>query len=260
MNTTAIFFSPTQTSAKIAKAIQKGAACPQHRSIDLTFGAVEKTFNSDDLLVMAMPVYGGRLPTTAVERFKALKGHNTPVIAVAVYGNRAYEDALLELCDLCVGQGFTVVASAAFIGEHSFSSAQQPIAPNRPDRADLKQAEKLGQVVVARLKEGGAAEKNIPVKTPGNRPYKPAMSQAEAATDSTADCMGCGVCVTHCPTQAIRMVDQRPVTDPSNCIWCAACVKACPKGARQITSEKVQGSALRLFQNCQTRLEPEWYL
>lgn len=256
MNTTAIYFSPTKTSAKIVKAIQKGANCPQHGSIDLTFKSAEKKFSTDDLLIIGMPVYAGRLPAIAVERFRALKGNNTPVVAVAVYGNRAYDDALLELCDLCVEQGFTVVASAAFIGEHSFSSPDQPIAENRPDQADLQKAEALGETIKTQLAEKPVAANFIPAETPGNRPYKPAMNPSAAATDATGKCTGCGVCAAHCPTQAISGT----VTDPDKCIWCAACVKACPTGARQITSEKVQGSALRLFQNCQTRLEPEWYL
>lgn len=260
MNTHTIYFSPTKTSARVVEAIQQGTALPTDSVTDLTFQAAEKTFSADDLVIIGMPVYGGRLPTTAVERFKAIKGNNTPVIAVAVYGNRAYDDTLLELCDLCVEQGFTVVASATFIGEHSFSTDAKPIAANRPDQADVDQAKKLGAEVALFLKDNTLAEKNIPANTPGNRPYKPAMSPNVAATDTLDGCTSCGACAKACPTQAITLIDGKPVTDPSECIWCAACVKFCPTGARQLTFDKLQGSAERLFQNCQTRLEPEWFL
>lgn len=256
MNSYSVYFSPTRTTAAIAKSIQSGLDYAQGNPIDLTLHATEKEFGKDHLLVIAMPVYAGRLPAIAVERFRALKGNNTPVAAVVVYGNRAYDDALLELCGLCLEQGFTVAASAAFIGEHSFSSPEQPIAANRPDRDDLKQAEAFGHSVAERLAGSALPEQCIPAQTPGNRPYKASMTPNGAAAHATADCTACGICATHCPTQAINA----DYTDPEKCIWCAACVKACPAGARKIALPKIQETAARLHQNCQTRREPEWFL
>lgn len=47
-----------------------------------------------------MPVYAGRVPALAVERLKGIKTSGVKCVIVAVYGNRAYEDALVEMQDV----------------------------------------------------------------------------------------------------------------------------------------------------------------
>ena len=49
----------------------------------------------DDVVLFAAPVYGGRLPAMAAERFRRIRGAGQKCVAVVVYGNRDYEDALL---------------------------------------------------------------------------------------------------------------------------------------------------------------------
>ena len=74
------------------------------------------------------------LRRTAMERIRMFKGNATPVIPVVVYGNRDYEDALKELSDALSAQGFVPVSAGAFIGEHSYSRKDMPIAAGRPDK------------------------------------------------------------------------------------------------------------------------------
>ena len=78
---------------------------------------------------------------------RRVKGDGTPAVLVVVYGNREFEDALIELRDLMVEQGFRPVAGAAFIGEHSFSNDATPIALGRPDAEDLVKARAFGEEV-----------------------------------------------------------------------------------------------------------------
>lgn len=257
------FFSPTGTTRSIIQAIGHGTGRKAEPHLDLTLIAAEPAapFTSDDLLVIGMPVYAGRLPNLAVERFKTLQGNSTPTVIVAVYGNREYDDALVELCDLCKEQGFQVIAAAAFIGEHSFTSKEFPIASDRPDENDLQQAGQLGEQVQNLLNETQSISNLTPPSPPGNRPYKPNMQPSGHACETDPlTCTQCGLCVEHCPTQAIQMIDGIPVTDPENCIWCMACVRICPTGARTITQPKVHKLAERLHNTCQTRKEPEWFL
>lgn len=47
-----------------------------------------------------MPVYAGRVPALAVERLKGMKTSGVKCVIVAIYGNRAYEDALVEMQDV----------------------------------------------------------------------------------------------------------------------------------------------------------------
>ena len=130
-----VYYSPTNTSKNIVTAIMKGTGL-DFDHIDLTPpDADSKTYEiaSDELAIIAAPVYRGRIPSVAVNRLKKLKGNSTPAVLVAVYGNRAFDDALLELQDITKELGFKTVAGAAFIGQHSFDTKDTPIATGRPD-------------------------------------------------------------------------------------------------------------------------------
>ena len=95
-----LYFSPSHHTRKYIDGMINGL--PYEKVvIDITDPeerALHRTFDSDDLIVIAAPVYGGRLPT---EDFPGnIKGNNTPAIIAVTYGMRAYEDALLELYDI----------------------------------------------------------------------------------------------------------------------------------------------------------------
>ncbi len=55
----------------------------------------------EDVLLFSMPVYGGFIPKMCTEMAANLKGNHTPAIIAAVYGNRHYDDALLQMNDMC---------------------------------------------------------------------------------------------------------------------------------------------------------------
>lgn len=46
-------------------------------------------------------------------------------------------------------------------------------------------------------------------------------------------CLGCGECVRVCNGDAIVIMDNKAVIDPSKCIECGKCVKVCPYDAIQ---------------------------
>ena len=130
-----IYFSPTHTSAKTAYAIAEGLSGDVLLESDITYDAPaeELEIHDDELTIVAAPVYGGRVAETAMERLRAFHAHQAPVVPVVVYGNRDYEDALKELSDTLVDAGFVPVSAGAFVGEHSFSRKDMPIAAGRPE-------------------------------------------------------------------------------------------------------------------------------
>jgi len=260
MNAHTLFFSPTQTGATIAKTVQNALETEAGESIDITKTAIEKTFGADDVVIIAMPIYSGRLPPVAAERFKAIRGNGAKAIAITMYGNANVGDALLELTDLCKEQGFKVIAAATFIGEHSFTMKEFPIAVGLPDTADLQKAADFAQLIQERLDAGSPL---FPPSVPGAQPYaKDAMNPPGVTATGTnlRNCTRCGLCETFCPTGAITMTADGPQTDDSKCIWCAACVKVCTSHARIFTSPKINEIAKRLYNNFQNRQEPQWFL
>ena len=108
-----VYFSATYTTRKVVRAV---AARLPGTVVEHDITALEPPDDvalSDrgDLMVVGVPVYAGRVPVMAADALLRFRGRGTPAIAVCVYGNRAYDDALVELCDLLGDGGFGVVAA-----------------------------------------------------------------------------------------------------------------------------------------------------
>lgn len=123
------YFSPTGGTKKIADAIAAGFHTPLVE-MDLTKADSAVTLGENDALMVVLPVFAGRVPQISLERLSALKGCGQKAVAVVVYGNREYDDALLETKDALEVCGFRVIAAAAFIAEHSIVRS---VAAGRPD-------------------------------------------------------------------------------------------------------------------------------
>ncbi|MBI5585840.1 MAG: 4Fe-4S binding protein [Deltaproteobacteria bacterium] len=258
-----IYFSPTRTTQKILQAMARGMPVARIDQLDLTPPQAEtQSFAElgEELTILGAPVYAGRLPIEAVRRLRRLKSREAPAIVVVVYGNRAYEDALLELKDLAVEQGFRPLAAGAFIGEHSYSTGNRPIAHGRPDEADLNQAREFGQRVFQKLTRVRKWDRMPVLEVPGNFPYKERMKRPpEAPSTQEGLCLLCGTCATVCPAAAV-VVEEAVITEPERCLVCQACVKSCPTGARVMEVERINKVAEWLNTHCALRKEPELFL
>jgi ferredoxin/flavodoxin len=252
-----IYFSPTGTTRKTVTGIAGGMGAGQTTTYDLTLpDAMPEAVLKDGAAIIGVPVYAGRVPELFLRRLRGISSCGVPAVLVAVYGNRAFEDALVELRDVATAKGFKVIAAAAFIGEHSFSTSTLPIATGRPDGDDLKLAAVFGERVAAKIARGALDTPMID----GQTPYREGMKAGKMApeTDSAA-CTLCGACATACPAGAIR-VAARVTTDAAGCIWCCACVKACKTGARTLNPPGIVALRERLHDQCGTPKAPRFFL
>jgi ferredoxin len=173
--------------------------------------------------MVVLPVYAGRVPQISLERLSALKGNGQKAVAVVVYGNREFDDALLETRAALEASGFHVIAAAAFIAEHSIVRS---IAAGRPDAEDEALCRQFAADVMAK------ADDAVPVQVPGNSPYKELKPSAFHPAASEG-CIKCGVCAQQCPVDAIAM-DDPSQTNNDLCINCMRCVEACPVSSRAL--------------------------
>ncbi len=249
-----VFFSPTHTSAKVARAVAEGIGMGRRMEVDLTLDEGSSPIEIEDsLVIIAAPVYAGRVAPVALQRIRRLRGKNCASILIAVYGNRDYEDALVELRDETMQLGFTPVAAGAFIGEHSYSRPGMPIAEGRPDDTDLRKARNFGRDCHIRLVQAGDF-RNFFIR--GNVPYRYVAPSTPAAPTCTERCFACGECIGLCPTRAILLgADSKIATEVSKCIKCCACVKECPNGARVFDTPYTP----MLHEKCSARREPELF-
>ncbi len=258
-----IYFSPTGTTKKVTESIAHGLRVATIKPVDLTLPEnipQNPVRICDGLAIIGSPVYGGRLPAHAVARLRRLKGNNTPAVVIVVYGNRAYEDALLELRDLACDLGFRPFAAGAFIGEHSYSTDAAPIAVGRPDTEDIRKAELFGNTIRQKIEKTLTLIGMFQLEVPGNFPYKELrmLSDVSPATHEQV-CAKCGQCASVCPTSAITISDT-VATNPGACIRCCACVKTCSTGARVMEDPRIRNVAAQLSTNCRMRKEPEIYI
>jgi ferredoxin len=256
-----IYFSATGTTQKVLQSIAKGIAVEDVEHIDLTLPeSAQQTIPpfSDELVIMGVPVYGGRLPVDAIQRLKQLKANKTLAALIVVYGNREFEDALLELKHLAVELDFNPVAGGAFIGEHSFATKDVPIANGRPDNQDVQKAMDFGEKIKAKVTAMQSPDAQIDLDVPGRFPYEAGGAQSMAVSPVTKEdtCTICGTCASVCPKAAIS-IDASVATNIELCIRCCACIKNCPTGARVVEDNKWRGIAGWLNDNCSTRKEPQ---
>lgn len=257
-----IYFSPTGTTRRIIDRIASGMQAREIDRIDITPPSTE-TAEFDDLhadcAIIGVPVYSGRVPVTAAKRFARIRAHGIPAVIVVAYGNRAYEDALLELKTMAVEAGFLPVAGGAFIGEHSFSNDGAPIAAGRPDEKDMREAVDFGSMVLKKIRSAPSTAGLPPFSVPGNTPFKERRTMhGIAPLVHEKLCTACGICMEACPTGSIA-VNGAAAADPGTCILCHACVKSCPEQAMFFDAPPLDLIVEKLLAVCTERREPEVY-
>lgn len=256
-----IFFSPTHTTKRVLEAIARSFPEAAVEQYDLTLPGArlpEEEAGDGVLTIFGAPVYGGRLPAQARERLRFVRGGGLAA-AVVLYGNREFEDALLELRDLARELGYTPIAGGAFIGEHSFSTPEVPVAAGRPDVADLETAAEFGRRIGEKTRRFTGLDGVQPPDMPGDVPYREWQGLTIALETDVSLCTRCGTCVRLCPTAAISTGAGMP-TDPVACIACCACVKNCPMGAKVMTDANIRQKAVWLHDHCAERKEPRTFV
>jgi len=207
-----------------------------------------------DVCLFAIPVFEGRVPAVFLERICQVHAQDAPAVLVAVFGNRAVDDALLELEDALVERGFRPFAAVSAVAQHSLLPS---VAAGRPDEEDAAELRAFS----LRLKEALAAGTyTVPVPVPGSRPYRiiGGGSPTYPSYDAAA-CVKCMTCARGCPTEAISKDDPSQV-DRARCIRCMRCVSACPTGAWHMDSGYQAAVLQRLEHLFQGRKENVLYL
>lgn len=221
-----IVFSPTggteRASGYIANALEGETVAVDLTDSGLGFRTVAMT--KEDVAVIAVPSYGGRVPAVAAERLGMMRGN---------------------------GAGFRVIAAVSAIAEHSIV---RQFAAGRPDPQDAVQLAGFANQIQQKISAGDASEPAIP----GNRPYKKAGG-AGMVPKATKECAACGACAAACPVGAIDKDDPKRV-DKKACISCMRCVAVCPWGARAVNPVMLSAATKMLSKACSERKECELFI
>ena len=236
-----IVFSPTGGTQKVSGLVA-GALDKNTVTVDLTDSGLdfhEVSMTKDDV------------PAMAIDRLNMVHGNGARTVLVCVYGNRAFEDTLVELEDVAKRAGFRVVAAVSAIAEHSVA---RQFAAGRPDAQDAAQLAEFAQQIQQKLLAEDASEPSIP----GNRPYKQAGGH-RMAPEATEDCVSCGACAAACPVCAIDKGDPKRAAGEA-CVSCMRCIAVCPRGARKLDPNKLSAVSQMLSKVCVVRKECELFI
>ena len=255
MNVVKIVFSPTGGTQKVADALAEelakdGGSISQ---IDLSDPAMEKAdlcVDADALAVIAAPCFAGRVPALVLERLAKVASNGTKAVVTIVYGNRDFDDALLELKDSAVALGYTVVAAVAGIAEHSLA---HQFAAGEPGPDQIAMLQSFAQQILEKAQNGVTGD----VEVPGNKPYKN-PGAGKLVPQPTPACSACRACARVCPVGAIGALP-RGMADENLCIGCMRCVKVCPAQTRGI-GERLNMLVTHLKPLCSERKNNELFI
>lgn len=249
-----IFFSPTGGTKRVLDIITSVWDC-EKTEIDLSdpnrdFSNI--MLEESDLCLAAVPSFGGRVPETALTRLKEIRGNGASAVMIAVYGNRAIDDTLLELKDTLVSLNFRCVAAVSAVAEHSI---MRRFGTGRPDKKDKQELLAFARKIKEAAVHNGAASKlSVPGKFPYREyhgvPFKPKAGK---------DCTRCGLCAQKCPTGAIPK-DNPSLVEKEKCISCMRCIALCPVQARTLNRAMLFAASQKMKKACASRKENELFL
>lgn len=249
-----ITFSPTGGTQRVADLFTK-SFCSESIHLDLTdhktnFSAF--SFMEEDICIVSVPSYGGRVPAIAVSRLLQMQGGGAVAILIVVYGNRAYDDTFAEMQDILTKAGFSCSAAVAAIAEHSI---MRQFAAGRPDEQDEKVIADFAKTIRSKLKSGIQSNH---LTLPGNRPYRE-YGGVPMKPRVGKSCTRCGLCAKNCPVQAINTSDPSK-TDTKSCISCMRCITVCPAKARSISKALLVAGSIKMKRACSGHKENELFL
>lgn len=246
MNFSLLIFSPTGQSKACALAVAK-ATKQEFVELDLThFIPRRKSLAlSDTTLIIAYPVYGGRVPRLFAEYLREqVTFTNCKALVIATFGNRAFEDALVEMEDLLLEKGVPLIGGASIGCQHSYTDK---VGSKRPDFEDFQVLDRLAVYLNGETKT---------VHPPGNRPYKRDMPVADPPYMPTPKDKAHPInsqCFAVCPTGSLAK------GDPAICIHCCACIQV-SNNTLVMENPWFRDFTKHLEATCQERVESAFYL
>lgn len=248
----AFYFSPTGGTKNILDIFLSKWNCNKIL-IDLSNNNTnlkDVIFKKDDVCVVAVPSFSGRVPQFIIPKLSKLNGAGAKTVLITAFGNRAFDDTLLELFNTMTKADFICFAAMAAVTRHS---VMPKYGNGRPDFGDIAQIKEFSEKCRNKF-----AQCVNSVDLPGNFPYRRYRS-IPIKPKVNRSCNKCGLCAKRCPVKAIDP-QKLNTTDKNKCISCLQCVANCPRKARYINKFFLKIAEIKMKKLCVDRKENSYFI
>lgn len=188
--------------------------------------------------VFGAPIHSARAPRLVREWWETLDGQGKKCASFFTYGGFYVHPSHHTAREILSRRNFKLVASADFLGAHTYNLGGWQAMEGRPDASDFSAAAEFAEkifgrfngkdpAVVAELDTGLFTETEL-----DNMEKVRYKAVTKLPTRDGAECQLCLLCEKQCPVGA--MDAQTGEADPNLCIVCLRCFKNCPDQALKI--------------------------
>ena len=211
-----------------AEAVLRDVTRPDSRPPGLPLGGFEA-------VLFGSPIHSMRAPRVFREWLATLEGEGRKCATFFTYGGFLVHPTHHHTREILTGRGFEFVASAEFLGAHTYNLGGWEAMVGRPDSSDLELAREYASALYDRFNGSDPDVVGELDQGPHTLEFLDDIESFrfklvhKLPTRDGAECRMCLLCETECPTGAMDAAEGK--ADRERCIVCLRCLKYCPDNA-----------------------------